>query len=105
MKWKDTGYKLVSYPVIACVTYALFIWLLFYGLPVLNTMGASMFVRDEVTIYTMFSIPFTALDTVVLIGFFRTTGKLAPRFNRWMANLPEQYRNKKAQSGVRGGFA
>ena len=93
MRWKESGYKFISYPIIACVTYLGFAWLLFYGLPVLNLTGAKMFVRDDVTMYTSFTIPFTAVDTVILVGYFRIAGKLAPWFNRWMAGLPERLKD------------
>lgn len=90
MKWKDTGYKFAAYPACTVMVYIGFVLLVSMGLPMVNTMGTSLYQLDEVRLYTFYLLPFTALDTVLLIGYFRLCGKLCPKFCLWLRDLPGQ---------------
>lgn len=102
MKWKETGYKFMAYPVCAFVVYLGFVLLISMVLPWVNTMGTSLYQLDEVKLYTFYLLPFTALDTVLLIGYFKICGKYCPRFCLWVRDMPGQV--KVCFRGIREGL-
>ena len=82
------AHRILTWPLIACAVLATFSITFFTVLPYVNAMGHAVFGTDSGTFsFDYFLIPFTALDTCILLGYFKAARAACAWLDRVLGGL------------------